>query len=307
MISFFSNIFGYALNFIYSLVNNYGIAIILFSILLKLLLLPLSIKQQKTVKKSEKVQKELKIIQQKHKNNPEKLNQEMMALYKRENMSPFSGCFSAIIQIILLFAMFSLVRNPLTYMLDIDNNKIETVTQYIKKEEGEGYINQTYPQTSIIKYVAQNEKEIEIIKDEEVVEKINLEEMYINMNFLGLDLNEIPQQNYSNIKVFIIPFLYVISSVISIRMTTNKKKKKMETEKVKKEEGDKTERGEEIDMATQMSKNMSLTMPFLSVMVSLLAPLGLALYWLTNNLLMIIERLVLEKFLKDKEEEKENA
>lgn len=307
MISFFSNIFGYALNFIYSLVNNYGIAIILFSILLKLLLLPLSIKQQKTVKKSEKVQKELKIIQQKHKNNPEKLNQEMMALYKRENMSPFSGCFSAIIQIILLFAMFSLVRNPLTYMLDIDNNKIETVTQYIKKEEGEGYINQTYPQTSIIKYVAQNEKEIEIIKDEEVVEKINLEEMYINMNFLGLDLNEIPQQNYSNIKVFIIPFLYVISSIISIRMTTNKKKKKMETEKVKKEEGDKTERGEEIDMATQMSKNMSLTMPFLSVMVSLLAPLGLALYWLTNNLLMIIERLVLEKFLKDKEEEKENA
>lgn len=307
MISFFSNIFGYALNFIYSLVNNYGIAIILFSFLLKLLLLPLSIKQQKTVKKSEKVQKELKIIQQKHKNNPEKLNQEMMALYKRENMSPFSGCFSAIIQIILLFAMFSLVRNPLTYMLDIDNNKIETVTQYIKKEEGEGYINQTYPQTSIIKYVAQKEKEIEIIKDEEVVEKINLEEMYINMNFLGLDLNEIPQQNYSNIKVFIIPFLYVISSIISIRMTTNKKKKKMETEKVKKEEGDKNERGEEIDMATQMSKNMSLTMPFLSVMVSLLAPLGLALYWLTNNLLMIIERLVLEKFLKDKEEEKENA
>ena len=123
MIDFFSNIFGYVLNFIYSLISNYGIAIILFSILLKLLLLPLSIKQQKTVKKTEKMQKELKVIQERYKNNPEKLNQEMMALYKRENMSPFSGCFSGIIQIILLFAMFSLVRNPLTHMLNIEDKK----------------------------------------------------------------------------------------------------------------------------------------------------------------------------------------
>ena len=90
MIEFFANIFGYVLNFIYNIIQNYGLAIILFSILIKLVLLPLSIKQQKTMKKSAKIQEEVKAIQDKYKNNPEKLNQETLALYKRENMSPFS-------------------------------------------------------------------------------------------------------------------------------------------------------------------------------------------------------------------------
>ena len=297
MISFFSNIFGYALNIIYSLIKNYGIAIILFSILLKLLLLPLSIKQQKTDKKTEKIQKELKVIQERYKNSPEKLNQEMMALYKREDMSPFSGCLSSIVQIIILLAMFSLVRNPLTYMLHIDNNKIQSVEQFIKKEDGETSLNQAYPEISVIKYIDNNRKTIEIKddKDETKSEKINLEEMYINMKFLGLDLSDIPQQNYNNIEVFIIPILYVISSLISIKMTTNMQKKDKSKDDTKEEN--------EEDMVMQMNKSMSLTMPFLAVMVSLLAPLGLALYWLTNNILMIFERLILNKVLEKNEEE----
>ena len=100
-----SNILGYLLNFIYNIVNNYGLAIILFSILIKIILLPLSIKQQKAMKKNAKMQVEIKEMQDKYKSNPEKLNQEMMDLYKRENMSPFSGCLSSIVQIVLLFAV----------------------------------------------------------------------------------------------------------------------------------------------------------------------------------------------------------
>ena len=100
MINFFADIFGYILNWIYLLVQNYGLAIIIFSVLIKLAMLPLSIKQQKTLKKNEKVQKEMKILQIKHKGNPERLNQEMMELYKREKINPFGGCFSVIIQFI---------------------------------------------------------------------------------------------------------------------------------------------------------------------------------------------------------------
>ena len=294
MISFFANLFGYALKFIYSLIENYGVAIILFSILLKLLLLPLSIKQQKNIKKTEKIQNELNVIREKNKNNPEKLNQEMMALYKRENMSPFSGCFSSIIQIILILAMFSLVRNPLTYMLKIPNEKVEVVSQYIKEEDSKK-INATYPQVSILKYANSKEENIEIDKNGEK-EEISLNEMKINMNFLGLDLSDIPQQNYNNWKVFVIPVLYVISSIISIKMTTNNKKQKEENKEEKAED--------EVDMMGQMNKSMGLTMPILAVSVSLIAPLGLALYWLTNNILMIFERIAINKFLELKEEEK---
>ena len=125
MIAFFAKIFGFILNFIYEIVNNYGIAIILFSVLVKLLMIPISIKQQKTMKKSVKIQEKMKEIQLKYKNNPEKLNQETLELYKTENMSPFSGCLRAIVQIILLFAVFYLVRSPLTYMKKVDSGIIE--------------------------------------------------------------------------------------------------------------------------------------------------------------------------------------
>ena len=109
MFNFIANIFGYLLNFIYSLFNNYGLSIIIFSILVKLILLPLTIKQQKTMEKTTKLQEEMKSLQFKYKNDPDKLNKEMMDMYKRENMNPFSGCLSSIAQIILVLAVFYLV------------------------------------------------------------------------------------------------------------------------------------------------------------------------------------------------------
>ena len=78
MFQFFANIFGYVLNFIYEFVNNYGLAMIIFTIVIKLVMLPLSIKQQKTLKKNMKLQEKMKVIQFKYKNDPEKLNKEMI-------------------------------------------------------------------------------------------------------------------------------------------------------------------------------------------------------------------------------------
>lgn len=293
MFNFFANIFGYILEWIYLLVKNYGLAIIIFSVLVKIVMLPISIRQQKTMKKNEKIQKELKILQIKHKGNPERLNQETMELYKRENVNPFGGCFTIIIQFILLISMFYLVKSPLTYMQKIDNNVIENKIVEIKKVNGEDSISQGYPEMSVIKYLKQN-------NDTE-------KQMYINMDFLGLDLSKVPQENFGDWKVFVIPVLYVISSILSIKLTTNMTNKKKE-EKEKNEEKallteeNKAEMDQE-EMAAQMNKSMSLMMPILSVSVSLIAPLGLALYWLINNIIMMIERLMLNKLFSKEEEE----
>ena len=103
--SFLASLFGYLLNFIYQIVNNYGIAILLFTIVIKLLFLPISIKQQKTMQKTAKLQEKMKQIQFKYKNNPEQASIETMKLYKTEKVSPFSGCLSAILQIVLLISV----------------------------------------------------------------------------------------------------------------------------------------------------------------------------------------------------------
>ena len=134
IISFFSGIFGFALNHIYILVENYGVAIILFSILLKLVMLPLSINQQITRRKTSRLQGKVKEIQQKYKKDTQKAHMEVMALYKSEKMNPLSGCLGAIVQIILLFAMFLLVRSPLTHMKNIDPVEIDNFANYIRQE-----------------------------------------------------------------------------------------------------------------------------------------------------------------------------
>lgn len=289
-----SSLFGYILNFIYEIVKNYGVAIILFSILIKIILLPLSIKQQKTMKKSAKIQVKAKEIQDKYKNDPVKMNQELMELYKRENMSPFSGCLSAILQIVLLFAMFYLVRSPLTYMKKIDSTTIENYKTEMRQELGENSISLNYPEISILKYVNNYKSHDDML--------------YINTNFLGLDLSNIPQENWQNPTVYIIPALYVITTIVSMKITTNmntNKKDKKEIVELNKEK-DKNKEPDPEEMAEQMNKSMSWFMPIMSVSISIIAPLGLALYWLVNNILMILERLILNKFL-DSEEEKQNG
>ena len=132
MFQFFANIFGYLLNIINNFVGNYGLAIILFTLIIKLIMLPLSIKQQRTMKKSAKLQEQMKVLQFKYKNDPEKLNKETMDLYKKEKMNPLSGCVSAILQFVLLISIFYMVRNPLTYMEKIDKEQINTYVQQIK-------------------------------------------------------------------------------------------------------------------------------------------------------------------------------
>ncbi|MCI9000980.1 MAG: YidC/Oxa1 family membrane protein insertase [Clostridia bacterium] len=275
MISFFANLFGYVLNFLYQLIHNYGLAIILFSIVLKIVMLPISIKQQKTMKKSAKIQAKMREIQDKYKNNPEKLNQETIDLYKREKMSPFSGCLSAIVQIVLLFSVFYLVRSPLTYMTKVDQSVIEQYTNEIKQVEENK--NNPYPEILIIRDKGQQD-----------------ERVHINMEFLGLDLSSVPSQNFSDPRVYIIPVLYVFTSFLSMRMTTN-----MQT--AKKKEGE--EGTNEIDAVAQANKSMSYIMPVMSVSIAIIAPLGLALYWLVNNVLMILERFILNKWMKEEEEE----
>ena len=298
-------------------------------------MLPISINQQKTMKKSQKINDEMKQIQFKYKNDPEKMNQEVMALYKREKLSPFSGCFSAIVQIILLFAVFYLVRSPLTYMKKVDSGVIEKLESVVQ-EQGS---SSNYKEIAVINYMNKLENENnqseeqqnsennqtqeqpnnenqeqtsneENSKNTETEEKetFNIndykDQAYINMEFLGLDLSKVPTEDLGDLKVLIIPALYVISSFISIKLSTNTTKKKKDEKLIG--DGKETKVEEEYDAMEQANKSMSWFMPLMSISIACIAPLGLALYWLINNILMIFERIFLNKFFKDEKEEAKN-
>ena len=282
-----SSLFGYMLNFLYNLVNNYGIAIILFTILLRVILIPITIIQQKSTKANTRMQEKMREIERKYKNNPEKLNQETIDLYKSEKLNPFTGCLVSILQIVIILSVFWVVSKPLTYMKKVDADLINTYTQEMK-EEG---TNVTYPEIAIIQRKANED-----------------ENVYINMDFLGLDLSKVPGQNLKDPKVYISPILYVLTSILSIKLTnTTQTKKKNEVEILENGEKAKSDADETMESMEQMTKSMNYMVPIMSISIAFIAPLGLALYWFVSNLVMIIERLIIDKFFNKDKEKKENA
>ena len=320
-----ANLLGYVLNLIYNIVNNYGLAIILFTILLRVLMIPVNFKQTKNLKKSSIIQEKSKEIQKLYANNQEQMNKEIMNLYKENNMSPLSGCLTSIVTLFLFISVFYIVSRPLTYMRHLDpsiiNQYTEEIYQADSNEENENVVTndinssentttnnknnnrRTYPEIAIIREKG----------DED-------ERVHLNMNFLGLDLSDIPTQNYSNWTVYIIPVLYVVTTFISLKlneMMTKKRKEdaaanKVVTERIvsrdeNKEEKmlvptEKNEDDETMDTMNDMSKTMTWMMPIMSVSISLIAPLGLALYWLVGNIFMIVERLITNKIIEKEEQ-----
>lgn len=108
--------FGFVLYQIFNIVGNYGVAIIIFTILIKLLILPLNIKQTKSMKEMQALQPELQKLQKKYKNNPEKLNQETMKLYKLYNVSPMAGCLPMLVQLPIIYGLFGTLRDPIQWV-----------------------------------------------------------------------------------------------------------------------------------------------------------------------------------------------
>lgn len=265
IISYFANILGYLLNFLYNVCGNFGIAIILFTIITKILLIPLIIKQQNETKKMAKVQPMLKELQEKYSNDQQKYAEEFARIQREEKFNPFSGCLLSLIQIPIILAMFYMVSNPLTYMKKMDSMQIEQLKNQWQISDNQGRF---YP-------------EIEIIKKDAGIG--------INLDFLGINLGDVPSQNKTNFCLLIIPALSVIVTIFSM-LQTNKMQEDMN-------------KGNEQFKETQKSmKMMNYLLPFLSGYIAYQVPLGLGLYWLTSNLLQIIQHKFIKFYMKRAEE-----
>ena len=284
-----TNIFGYIMKFLYDICQNYGIAIIIFTVIIKLLQLPLSIKQQKAMEKNAEMQEEIKKIQFKYKNDQEKMNNEILELYKKEKISPFSGCFMSIIQIVLILSIFYLVKSPLTYMEKVSDEKLNNYKNQLIQENK--LTNEVYQEIDLM-------NEYEFLKQKNPEDK-EIEKLNLNMDFFGLDLKKVPQQHLNDYKVYIIPVLYIISSFAMIKITNKMQEKMIGTNKkeIDGTTGKEVEAQEENPML-QANKMMSWMMPIMSISIAMVAPLGLALYWLVSNILMILERIILDKYIK---------
>ena len=134
--NFFGSIFGYVLWPIFYVVQNYGIAIIIFAILAKIVLFPFSIKQQKAMANNARLQKKQKEIQEKYKNNKVKANEEMQKLYQKEGVNPSSGCLTSIVPMLVMLGIFYSISSPLTNTLHLNADLVNSTVTYAQHIPG---------------------------------------------------------------------------------------------------------------------------------------------------------------------------
>ena len=180
---------GWILRSLYDATLNYGLAIILFTVFIKLLLIPLSLKQQRTMKKTQEIQPVLLKLQEKYKDNQQKLAEEMQTIYQDKKVNPFSGCLLLLIQIPIIYAMFFAIAQPVKFMYP--EIRTAQVDQAIEKYANIGTYKELY-------YIVNERKDL------------------IKTDFLGLDLGQVPSiANISMWATWIIPILSGIATFLS--------------------------------------------------------------------------------------------
>lgn len=116
MLDFIAKPLGMLLKVIFDFIGDYGYSLIIFTIITKILLLPINIKQTESTKRMNEINPKMKEIQEKYKNDKVKMNEKLVELYKEHNYNPASGCLPALIQMPILFAMFYVIREPVKYV-----------------------------------------------------------------------------------------------------------------------------------------------------------------------------------------------
>jgi len=276
-----NTIFGYPLGWImwlcYKVIPIYGVALIVFTIIMRAILIPFSIKQQKSMVKMQIFQPKMQEIQKKYANNREKMNEEMMKLYQEENYNPMSGCLPMVIQFPVLFGLIDVIYRPMTHILRFGSeivNQAATIAAPLLNVAADTFTKDYSSQLKIIGAVQQNPDAFSGIPG--FVEAVNT----LNLNFLGIDLTQTPSVSQFNI-LWIIPILSGLTSVLMTIFTMK--------QTAAASAGNSSAAG--------MSKGMMLMMPLMSVWFAFILPAGVGIYWIISNVLMAIQTFLLNKFM----------
>lgn len=249
---------GYVMRFCYAIIPNYAGALLLITILTRLIMIPSTIKQQKSSAKMARIQPKIRAIQEKYRDDRDKMNEELQKVYSEENYSPYSGCLPLLIQMPVFFGLIGVIYKPLTYLLQLDSGLIAQATKAIG-----GVVSATN---------ISNMAELYVLKyaDMGFIKSIFPNGFDLKLTFFGLDLTQTPSLSNFN-WLLIIPLLTGVTQFLSTVIAQKQS-------------------GQKVNFA------MSITMPLISVWFTFMYPAAVGLYWFYSALIATIQSWLIRKF-----------
>lgn len=281
MFKFIQIPFGYVLEFFYGFFHNYGIALILFSLAVKVILLPLSMKQKKSMMKTSRLQPKVKQIELACGDDKQKYQQEVNQLYKDEGVSMMGGCLWSLLPLLILFPLYNVIREPLQYLLHLTDSQVESVKAAfaaakdidVKKVDAYWQYAAAADMATYGKGIVENVKSI-------------------NFNFLGINLGEQPSwrfwkmRSWSEIGGLLIPIVSGGLNYLAMFIS-----QKTNDTVITDDAGNK----DAASATAQTGKAMTFMMPLVSVVFGYIMPLGLSIYWIAQSILGIVQDYFLTK------------
>lgn len=294
--------FAWLVRLFYNLTNSYGVALILFTLVIKLIMLPFQMKSKKSMMRMSRVSGQMQELQKRYAKNQAKLQEEMQKLYEEEGVNPMSGCLWSLIPFPILIALYSIIRQPITHFMMLSKDVLQTVVQSAA-DAGVNLTNIVMMDkatgTPALKdglYQLASYGQINLVKAVQEMGLSTPEGWFdMNYNFLGLDLTATPWEyvksftfTWAVIGVILIPILAGLSQFVFSKLT-------MKTQP-------------QADAAGGASmKSMMYMMPLISVYIAFIMPAALGVYWIAQSVFSLIQEAILNKTFSAKLSEEEEA
>ena len=285
--------FAWLFMLFYSITHSYGLSILLFALVVKLILLPFQMKSKKSTMRMSSLNPRIKELEKKYEGDQQKYQEAVAKLYKDEKVNPMSGCLWSLIPFPILIALYQVVRQPLTCLMKLTSDQVTLLTEKFT-ELGlydAGAVKAAYSELALAEVIHGNF---------DTAKELVSEVLDLNFNFLGMNLAEFPQWNFftkvdwSNagewlpaLGLFLIPFISAFLSYLSSKVAS---------------------RGTATD-TNGTANTMLLTMPLISLYICFVMPGVMGVYWIASSVFAILQELLLnkrfEKILQEEDAERQ--
>ena len=275
--------FSWLLLFFYNFLNSYGLALILFAIVIKVILFPVTLKSKKSMIQTTMLSGKMQQLQKQYGKDRERYNLEVQKLYEREHVNPMGGCLWSMIPLVLLIALYAIIREPLVNLMDVPKDMIDTVAGIT------GIANTgAYPQI----YMAEAMNDPAVLQSvKDALGEAGSKVFAMDFSFLGINLASVPTWKFwtngfgwASIGLTLLPLVSTVISFLSMKVS-------MDTNKINNNQP-------QNDQMERTNKTMLWTMPLMSLWIGFTVPAGLSIYWIAQYLVNMIQELICAKLLK---------
>ena len=285
--------FGWILAQLYNLTGNYGVAMILFAVVVYMALLPITAKGKKSMMKMSRIQPQMQEIQRRYANDQQKQSEALQKLQQDEGVSMGGSCLWSLIPMFILFPLFTVIREPITYILGCGSEVSAQIVELLQNLAPEAFgTNVAYAQVTAAQLIPQYAAEIQAL-----IPDIKETVLHgINFDFLGINLGSVPTfafwkweaYDWATIGLFLIPLLSAGAQIVQTKIM-QKQNNSVITDK----NGVQDEEMAKNSQANQTSQSMMLMMPLMSLMIGFSVSAGLSIYWFIGGVVRTIQDVIL--------------